>query len=285
MDPILISAVIITYNDAERIRPCLESIRWVDEIVVVDMGSTDSTVAICREFTQRLYRRGWLPYADPLRNEAIALARGKWVLMLDADERVSPALAEELQTLAAANNLDVVLVPYWFMSFGYRRTDPLAAADAMPRFFRKGALRWPAEVHGRPDLSGLRVVRLSPQEGHYILHDAWQTTAEVLDKINRYTAEEARLLRDQGVRFTPSALVRETLRELGRGAIYEAYRNGVMGLVNIGFTAFYRFVVWARLWELEGRPRAHDRLVERWGQWLSFLPRLAFRVWRAARRR
>lgn len=116
--PIVISTVIITYNDAERIQPCLESIRWVDEIVVVDLGSTDPTVSICREFTDCIHFHEWMPYADPIRNEALALARGQWVLMLDPDERVSPTLASRLRAIAACDDVDVVLIPFWHMLFG-----------------------------------------------------------------------------------------------------------------------------------------------------------------------
>jgi len=283
--PETIAAVLITYNDEARIRPCLEGITWADEVVVMDLGSTDATVAICREFTERIYSHPWVRYADPIRNDAFALAKSQWVLMLDPDERVPSELAMALRTVSARKDIDVVLVPFWMMSFGYRRVDPLAVFDAQPRFFRKGMVRWPPEVHGKHDLSGLRQLRLDPRQGQYVLHDGWQTSDEVLDKINRYTVEEAQLMNERGVRFSVVGLLRETLREAGRGFIYQIYRNGTMGVVNTGFAMFYRFCVWVRLWEIQGRSRAQDRQVERWGQALSVFPRLAFRVYRVLRLR
>jgi len=275
---IIISAVIITYNDAERIQPCLESIRWVDEIVVVDLGSTDSTVAICREFTDFIYSHEWVPYADPIRDEALALARGQWILMLDPDERVSPTLASKLRAIAACDDVDVVLIPFWHMLFGYKRTDPLAVADAIPRFFRKGVLEWPPEVHARPNLERLRRLKLDPKEGCYILHNGWRTTDEVLDKIDRYTHVEAEALYRQGVRFSVARLLGEMLRELGRGVVYQAHLSGTPGLIGSLFMVFYRFMVMARLWELEGLPRSEDGKVSRWGGYFSVLPRVLFRI-------
>lgn len=279
-----ISAVLITYNDAERIRPCLESISWVDEIVIVDLGSADETVSICHEFTERVHHHDWVPYADPIRDEAIGLVQGEWVLMLDADERVSQALSEELRSIAERGNADVVLIPYWFMSFGYRRYDSLARLDAIPRFFRKGALRWPPEVHARPDLRGLRQIRLDPARDQYILHDGWRTTAEVLDKIGRYTVLEAEMLHSRDVRFSVTSLLRDVSREVGRGFVYGAYRDGAVGVFGVGFSAFYRFCVWARLWEMQGRTRREDRRVARWGRVLGFGPRLAFQAYKLLRR-
>ncbi|HSR10293.1 MAG TPA: glycosyltransferase family 2 protein, partial [Thermodesulfobacteriota bacterium] len=91
-----ISVAIITRNEERNIRDCLESVRWADEIVVVDNGSTDSTEAICREYGARFFTEEWKGYSAQ-KNSAIDKTRNEWVLSLDADERVTPELRREIE--------------------------------------------------------------------------------------------------------------------------------------------------------------------------------------------
>src|ERR1700689_1815479 len=99
--PQAISVIVITKNEAHDIRDCLESVRgWVQEIVVLDSGSTDGTQALCRELGARVSETDW-PGFGVQKQRALSAARGPWILSLDADERISPALRDEiLQTVA-----------------------------------------------------------------------------------------------------------------------------------------------------------------------------------------
>jgi glycosyltransferase involved in cell wall biosynthesis len=94
-----ISATLITYNEQRNIAEALQSISWANEIVVVDSGSSDDTVAICRKFTERILHRDWTGFADQ-KNFAVENARNDWIFSLDADERPSPELSREIQELA-----------------------------------------------------------------------------------------------------------------------------------------------------------------------------------------
>src|SRR5512135_1707827 len=91
-----VSVVLITKNEASNIRACLESVAWADEIIVVDSGSTDDTVAICRESGAKVHVHDW-PGFGPQKNRALGYAAGEWVLSLDADERVTPELRAQLE--------------------------------------------------------------------------------------------------------------------------------------------------------------------------------------------
>ena len=93
-----ISVAIITKNEEANIRGCLESVRWADDVVVVDSGSTDQTLEICRQFPARIFAEEWKGFARQ-KNSAIAKTRHEWVLSLDADEVVGPELAREIQSL------------------------------------------------------------------------------------------------------------------------------------------------------------------------------------------
>lgn len=97
-----LSVIVITLNEERHIAACLESVAWADEIIVVDAESKDETVAIARRFTARVFIEKFRGYSGQ-KNFALAQARGEWVLWLDADERVTPELAEEIRrTIAAA---------------------------------------------------------------------------------------------------------------------------------------------------------------------------------------
>lgn len=97
-----VSVIIITGNEENNIRACLESVTWADEIIVVDSESTDNTVGIAKEFTDKVYIKKWEGYSKQ-KTYAISLAKNDWVLSIDADERVTPGLSNELQKLKFSN--------------------------------------------------------------------------------------------------------------------------------------------------------------------------------------
>ena len=105
-----LSVIIITKNEAGNIRPCLESVDWADEIIVVDSGSTDGTVAIAREFTERVYSHDW-PGFGAQKNRALDYASKDWVLSLDADERITPELRLQLNKAMADAQHDGYFLP------------------------------------------------------------------------------------------------------------------------------------------------------------------------------
>ena len=271
--PASIAVALVTYNDAAILRDCLESVAWADEIIVTDLGSTDETCTLAERYGAIVATHAWVPYADPIRDEVIARARAPWVLMLDPDERVTPTLARRLRTLAGTGEIDVALIPLWLMAFGHRREDGRAVQDRQPRFFRKGVLSWPAEVHGRPSLDGLCVQTLEPEADGYLLHDSWRSIDEIMDKFARYSREEAALLDRRGVQFTPALLLSQTAHEVGRALAYETERSGIPGLVGLLLGLSYRWFVLARLWERQGFVRTHDQAVERWLRPLGAVPR------------
>jgi len=101
-----LSVILITKNEAELVGQCLESVKWADEIIVVDSGSTDATVEICKRYTDRVTVTDW-PGFGPQKNRALAMATGDWVLSIDADEEVTPALRDSIQlALLQAGNYD-----------------------------------------------------------------------------------------------------------------------------------------------------------------------------------
>ena len=106
----MLSVILITRNEAHNIRDCLESVAWADEIIVLDSGSEDDTVALCRRYTQRVYQTDW-PGFGPQKNRALGLAEGDWVLSIDADERVSQPLRLEIEQAIASATYPAYSLP------------------------------------------------------------------------------------------------------------------------------------------------------------------------------
>ena len=111
-DKVKISAIIVTFNEAKRIRRCLDSIKWVDEIVVVDQSSTDKTAAICREYTEKVYVVSNKGFCEPDRPVALSKTSNEWILYLDADESVSDELSREMEsTISSGARYDGYHIP------------------------------------------------------------------------------------------------------------------------------------------------------------------------------
>ncbi len=190
-----LSIVMIVHNEAELIGETLASVAWADEIIVVDSGSTDRTVEICREFGARVEIADW-PGFGPQKNRALVLATGEWVLSLDADERVTPELRAEIEAVLVMN-------------------DPAVAAYDLPRlssycgrFMRHGGW-WPDRIcrlfrRERARFSDDRVherVIVDGPVGHlesHLVHLSFRSLEQVLAKVNGYSSEGAQMLRTRG---------------------------------------------------------------------------------------
>lgn len=185
-----IAATVITKNEAAMIRACLDSLSWVDEIVVVDSGSTDRTVDICREYTDKIMQTDW-PGFGPQKNRAIEMATSEWILSLDADERVTPELREELRAaMADAGNRSAFSMPRLSSYCGKPMRHSGWWPDYVTRLFRRGQACFSDDlVHERLLVEG-PVGRLREP----LLHEAFSDLDEVLDTMNRYSTAGARMM-------------------------------------------------------------------------------------------
>lgn len=192
-----LSVVVITKDEESAIGRCLDSVRWADEIVVLDSGSTDRTVEIAREHGARVEVSADWPGFGPQKNRALALAGGEWVLSLDADEWVPEDLAAEIRAAIAA--------PDGHAGFELPRSSSFCGRemrhsgwwpDHILRLFRRDAARFSEDiVHERVLLDG-RVGRLTRP----LRHESFVSLHEVVDKMNRYSTAGAqmRVMRGKG---------------------------------------------------------------------------------------
>lgn len=246
-----VSAIVVCFNEEDRIRDCLESLRWCDEIVVVDSFSTDGTVEICRQYTDRVMQRPWGGYRDQ-KAFAHSQATRDWVILVDADERVPPELRDEIRdSLSRFGNryagfsiarLVHYLGRWWWRGGWY--------PDYAIRLVRHDLASWSGvEPHGHIVADG-RVRRLKNPLHHLTYRDI----GDHLRRINHFTTVSSRELRGQGSRWRWSDnLFRPGFRFFRSYIWKRGFLEGFAGYFVAATAAIYVFLKYAKLRELELR--------------------------------
>ncbi len=182
-----LSVIVITKNEAERIGKALESVRFANEIVVLDSGSTDGTLELARRYTDKVFiDPDWQGFGVQ-KNRALACATCDWVLSLDADEWVDAGLQKEIEAALAAPVADVYEMPRRSRFCGRAMRHSGWWPDYVPRLFRRGSARFSDSlVHERLVFEGEPGRLVAPLQ-----HDSFRNLEDVLDKINRYSTAGA----------------------------------------------------------------------------------------------
>jgi glycosyltransferase involved in cell wall biosynthesis len=244
-----ISAIIVCFNEEDNIRDCLESLRWCDEIVVVDSFSTDRTVEICREYADRVIQRPWGGYRDQ-KAFAHSQATKEWVFLVDADERVPEELRKEVEDALAFHGTRCAafsvprLVPYlgrWWRRGGWY-------PDYSVRIFRRDRATWGgSEPHDRVLVQG-RIRKLK----HPLHHRSYRDIADHFQRIDHFTTISSRELRSQGKRWHGAdSLTRPALRFFYSYFLKRGLLEGFPGFFVAATAAMYVFLKYAKLRELE----------------------------------
>lgn len=247
-----LSVTVITKNEAADIAAALQSVAWADERIVVDSGSTDDTVARATPLADRVVTHEWPGYGAQ-KNFAASLARHDWILSIDADERVTPALADEirreLEREPANGGYRIPRVTH-YLGRWIRSTDWYP--DDQLRLYDRRRARWTTpHVHEGVTVNG-SVGRLRGELEHF----AYRDVADHLDTIDRYTTFAARQMFEDGRRAGWFHLVAHPpLAFLRNYFVHGGLRDGVPGFVVSSLNAYYVFLKFAKLWELRARRR------------------------------
>ena len=242
-----VSGVVICHDEEATIGRCLESLSLCDEIVVVDSGSSDQTREIAARYTERVIEQVFLGYVKQ-KNFALDQAQHDWVICLDADEALSPELVASIERAlrsgdAAGYVLDRVT---WFLGTWHDRGEWYP--DAQLRVFRRSLGRWTGrDPHDRVVVDG----EVRTLEGR-LEHRNYRDLADHIRTIDRFSAVNARAMREEGVRFRRIDLaVRPASRFLKGYLLRQGFRKGLPGFLVSVSTAYYVFMKYAKLWELE----------------------------------
>jgi glycosyltransferase involved in cell wall biosynthesis len=248
-----VSAYIVCFNEEDRIRECLESVRWADEIIVVDSFSTDKTADICREYTDKIFQNPW-PGCAGQKNFALDKATGDFVINIDADERVTPELRAELMRLLDNSELlkDGYFIPRktiylgrWIKHCGWYPNYRL-------RFYRRDKGRHIGEdPHDEVEVEGATVTLSQP-----ITHYTYRDYKDQLRTIDKFSDASAREMFKQKKKFSwLNVTLRPWWRFFSTYILRGGFLDGLPGFVISCASAFYVFSKHVKLRELEMREK------------------------------
>jgi len=242
-----VSVYVLTTNNRRTIERCLKSLFWAKELIVLDSFSQDGTYEICKQYTDKIYRRNWTGHRDQYQYAA-DLTTQDWIMFVDADEEIPPELSDEvrMELDGRAKEFDGYFV--------YRRTYYLGRwiryggwyPDGEIRLYRKEKGRWEGGLHAKLVVDG----KIGVLKNQY-LHYTYGNISDQIQTIDRYSNVAARDLFGGGEKFSlfkllfhpPFRFVKEYLLKLG-------FRDGLPGLIIIVSTMFYVFIKYAKFWEL-----------------------------------
>ena len=244
--PERLSAVIITRDAAAPLPECLESVRFADEILIVDSGSQDATRDIAQRHGARFLHQDWLGYGKQ-KQFAVERAAHDWVLCLDADERVSPELAHRIQEALRAPAYFAYDMPRCNRFMGRWLRHGEGYPDPNLRLFHRGHARWSDDPIHEHIVTIEPVGRLDGD----LLHATETTLADYLAKQNRYTSLQAERLHAQGKRVGAWRLVLSPLARFIKFYFLRlGFLDGVPGLVHIVIGCHNSFMKYAKLMQL-----------------------------------
>jgi glycosyltransferase involved in cell wall biosynthesis len=249
-----IATLVLTYNEEENVKDCLESIEWVDEIVVVDSYSEDNTVELAKEYTDKVYQREFDDFASQ-RNYGLGQINAEWVLVVDADERVTLELKEEILNRLDNSQAEGYEVPRknyflgkWIKYCGWY-------PDYTLRLFKTNDNEYSGLVHEGIKIEG-EVSKLDSDLIHYTYRDL----EHYLNKINQYTTLDAegkyQTGKEKGLIYI---LLRPVVEFIKKFILKKGFLLGTQGLILSILSSYYQFLKYIKLWEKHEVNSGRDR--------------------------
>ena len=247
MDKALLSVIIITKNEQDNIQDCMESVKWVDEIIVVDSGSTDRTEEICRKYTDKFYVEDWHGFGIQ-KQRALALASHEWVLSVDADERVTSDLKDEItEKISQDSNTDGYLIPRLSNYLGKDIRHSGWYPDYTLRLVQRQKSHFTKDiVHEKMVVDGV-INRLS----NHFLHYPYKDIAHHLQKLNDYSSLSAEKMFASGKRVSWPVIFFKAIFGFFRSYILRGgFLDGWQGLIVSISTGLSTYLKYLKLKEL-----------------------------------
>lgn len=236
--------VIVTKDEERNIREALESVKEFEDIVVMDAFSTDGTLNICREYTSRVYQQEWMGYARQ-KQAAVGRAEKQWVLILDADERVTPELRKEIAQKIQEGAFSGYYLPRKSFFLGRWMRHSGWWPDYILRLFRKDtAYIEPREVHEKVVVNGAVGYLKGPLE-----HYTYRTISDYIRKMENYSTLSAQELGDKKDTPLISMALNPFAVFIKMFFLRQGFRDGMHGFILAGLYSFYTFLKYAKVWE------------------------------------
>lgn len=248
-----LSVIIATKNEERNIQNCLESIKWADEIVIVDDMSTDKTVEICKRYTEKIFFNDSQGSFHKNKNLGIEKVTGDWILSLDADERVSPELKEEILSILVSQ--PSIAIGYYIPRKNYFLGKWIKGCgwwpDRIIRLFKNGVTRWPLDIHDTPRIEEKEKIGYLRTS---LIHYTYQNLFQYFEKFNHYTSRLAQEEHEKGIKinkgnFSTYFLIKPLFWFLRKYFLWKGCRDGFRGFFISFSSALVIFVTYAKLWE------------------------------------
>jgi hypothetical protein len=237
-----LSAVILTLNEEKHIKACIDSLRWADRVVVFDSYSEDGTVGLAEKAGSDVFQSRFENYAQQ-RNAALNSLGTDWVFFVDADERGTPELADEIREVIGSRSEAGWYVPRHNYIFGRLTKGAGWFPDYQLRLFKHGLVRYERPVHEVAVVEGEIGYLQSP-----LIHHNYEDKAQFQAKQRAYTDYDAGILKEQGIRPKPYTYLTQPLRHFWwRFITLKGYQDGLHGLRLSTYMAYYE---WVKYWKL-----------------------------------
>lgn len=244
----MISVIVITKNEEDRIEACLESVKWADEIIVADNGSSDNTLKIAKKYTPKIFQYEGSDFAK-LRNQSMERASGDWVFYVDADERVLLPLRQEIEGIVKTSSKSAYAISRKNIIFGQEVDYGPYKRDWMIRLFKKDKFKgWVGQVHEYGTFEG----ELGYSQNS-LLHLTHRNLDQFILKSLEWSRIDARLRLEAGhPRMTKWRFVRILITEIyQQGILRKGFFGGTVGVIDSILQVFCFFMTYVRLWELQ----------------------------------
>ena len=245
-----LSAIIIVKNEEKKLPECLESIAWMDDIILIDSGSTDNTVEIAKKYKSKIYQITTGSYSD-WRNKGLIKATSDWIFYIDADERMTPALKKEITEMIESKQKNFVAyaIPRKNVILGREFKHGGQWPDYQKRLFKRTALKkWSGDLHEQPIINGKLGHMVSP-----IIHIKHDNLSDMVTKTNKWSHIEAENLLQSGHpqmvwwRFIRIMMTEGWIRLIKQKGILDGPEGIIYGIYQM----WSKFISYGKLWELQ----------------------------------
>lgn len=247
-----LSAVINTKNVEKILPEAIKSLNFADEIIVVDMCSSDKTVAVAKKLGAKVFSHPDVGYADPARDFALSKANNDWILVLDADETISKTLANKITEITnSKTTTNAFLIPRKNIIFGKWMKHTGWWPDYQIRLFRKNTVSWKVGVHRHPDIIG-KSEKLPANEDLSIIHMNYESIEQFINKLNKYTTIQAKERSNKkNIKDIDSKKVFDTFWQefISRFYSKKGYKDNLHGISLSFLQSFYELVILLKQWQ------------------------------------
>lgn len=240
----MVTAIVLTKNEEKNIAKCLAGLRFCNEVIVVDEYSTDRTVEIARRYGARVFERHLNNDFASQRNFGLGKAKGDWVFFVDADERVTEALASEIKNEIVGTPAIGFYIKRRDFVWGRELRHGESGTVKLLRLAKKKAGVWKREVHEGWDIRGKTKTLENP-----LTHHPHQTLREFLQDVDRYSTLHAKALHEEGVKSNLAKIIIWPVGKFKYNWIFKlGFLDGASGFVVAAMMSLHSFLAWSKLW-------------------------------------